>query len=1010
MTVGATCVELIEARTRALPGAEAVYCEAGGAVSLAEVGARANRLAHHLRERCDVMPGEPVAVLLERTGWLVPAALGVLKSGGCYFPLSPQLPDERLALLLRDSGCRTVVAEPAWHARLGEGYTVVDPRAAAGADGDPEPRVGPGDAATLLYTSGSTGRPKGVVIEHHSLTNLLAALEPMLYAPLGGRAREALSAPVIFDAALQQMLSSLATGGTLLVVDEETRRDPHAFLAFVRRHEVQTINVVGSFLGALVDAGLDVRTPSSLRHVVTGGEAVSTAMVRRLLGGGAPLTVFSMYGPTEACVDTTCLKVDRETVLDGPQLALGEPLANVGVDVRDAALRPCAPGEIGEICVSGAGLARGYLHENGASGFLTVDGRRLYRTGDLGRVTADGTLEFAGRADDQVKVRGHRIELGEVEHALGAHPDVRQGAVIVVDGDLVACVVGDVDAAALRPFLAERLSPWAVPARFVTVAELPYLESGKLDRRTLAALVGSEGAAPAHGEAPRGPLERGLAAILAETLARSAIGRDEDFFALGGHSLKAMQAVNRIAARWGVVVPLRLLFEHPSVARLAAALEPLLRTAPAAVEIPRAPDAADYPLSRAQGRLWAVQQLDGGRAAYNVPVAMRQGRLDPAALERALATMAERHASLRTAFRVVDGEPRQVIAERVTIPLQRLDVSGAGEAEAAVLRDAERPFALDTAPLARATLIELGPDESWFVLVLNHLICDGWSIGVLSRELNRCYRGELAEAAPAVRYVDYAVWDSERDLTAAVAARAEALRGVPPWLELPTDVPRSAEPRRFAGATRGFELEREPADALRQVAAAHETTLASLLLALYAWLLHRITRAEDLCVGMGVAGRSHRGLEGLVGFFVNVVPVRVRVNPADELDALVREVTGAVRDALDAQDVPLEALVRELAPARRPDVQPLVNAMFAFQSFADAVPAGLSDDGALALEQSRLVDLPLPTAKFDLTLYVYEAGGGLRLAFEYDDALFTGATIERYLAAFERLAREVAAG
>jgi amino acid adenylation domain-containing protein len=1050
--INRNCITEIETRARVRPGGVAVYCDGEGPVTLGEVNARANRLAHHLRELCDVARDEPVAVLCERSGWFVSSVIGVLKGGACHFPLSPSLPDERIALLLRDSGCRTAVVQQRWRDRLracgGEALMLVDPERARGSACDPQPMARPQDAAALLYTSGSTGRPKGVVIEHHSLANLLVALQPMLYAPLGGRTREALSAPVVFDAALQQLLSCLANGSTLFVMDEEMGRDPHAFLAYVRRHRIEAINVVASFLGALVEAGIGESPPPSLRHIVTGGEPVSAATIRRLFAhpSAAAIKLFSMYGPTEACVEATCCVIDHTTPVEWPHVPLGTPLANVGVDVRDESLALCRLGEVGEICISGAGVARGYLHApaRARASFTAAPDiacGRLYRTGDRGRVSVDGTLEFVGRVDDQVKVRGHRVELVEVERTIAENPLVREVGVIAIaapfgGSDLLACVAapaGSVTVAELRAFAAQRLPPASVPVRWALVATLPHLDNGKLDRQSLALMadVASPSAAfraqEAHAQEAelRGPLECAMAAIFEEVLGVARVGRDDDFLALGGHSLTAVQVVNRIGATWGVVLPVRLVLERLSVAALARELKPLLNGASYAsipAGIPRIPSAEHYSLSRGQERLWAVQQLAEAGAAYNVPVAMEHGRLDRTAVAAALATVAARHDSLRTAFRVIEGKPRQVIAERIAIPLDWLDVSGARDSESAareeVVRDTQRPFQLEEAPLARATIIDLGEGRSWFVLVLNHLVCDGWSIGILSRELNAACRVALEGGRPALeplplRYVDYAAWDRARDVSAATRARAAELHAVAPWLELPTDFPRDHAASGFHGATHSRMLERGLADRLRHLADARRTTLAPLLLAVFVWLLHRVSRDEDLCIGMGVAARPHRDLESVVGFFVDVVPVRLRVSPELGLDALVQEAEVALWAALEARHVPLEALIRELALPRRDGIQPLVNVMFAYQSFADlggtGVQAGDADRAGLTMEQARLIDVPAPTSKFDLTLYVHDLGGELRLAFEYDASLFRSETIDRHMTSLTRLAQQLAA-
>lgn len=1035
-----TCVAAIEARVRAQPGAAAVHCESIGERSLADVNAAANRLAHDLLDQGKAGADEPVAVLAERSSWTVISALGVLKAGACFFPVAPELPDERIALLLGDSGCRAAVASSEAHDRLrelaGRPLRLVDPARLGGPQANPASRARPGDAAALIYTSGSTGRPKGVVIEHRSLTNLIDALQPMLYEPLGGRSREALSAPLMFDAALQQMLSCLANGGTLFVVDAETRRDPRQFIACIERHQVRTINVVASFLGALVEAGLGEHIPGSLSHIVTGGEAVPAEMIRRLFAAPAAgqLTLFSMYGPTETCVDATCCRINRDTPIDWPHAPLGEAVANMTVDVRNRELAVCGPDEIGEICIAGAGVARGYLHpaDVGGGAFVSVPGvhgGRLYRTGDLGRVRADGTLEWLGRADDQIKVRGHRVELGEIEIALARHRDVRQVAVIAVDAgdgakDLVAYAAAPptVTAEALRAVAAGHLPSWMVPSRYEVVRELPHTHNGKLDRRALVARWGSDSSqlsSAGRREEFETPVEAELAAVMGEVLGLAHVARDGDFFALGGHSLKAMQIVNRIADRFDAVVPVHFVFEHPSPASLSEAITPLLvGAAPVTRDqaIPRLARQPDYSLSSPQRRLWTVQQLDGAGAAYNVPVVMAQGRLHRPAVEAALAAIAARHDCMRASFHIIDREPRMRVADTTAVPLRWLDLSGepdpAATAPRIVREDAGRPFDLAAAPLARATVLKLAPAASWFVLTINHLVCDGWSITILTRELNEAYRAARAGRAPVlpalpIRYVDFADWDRRRERSRSLEHWLDRLHGVDPWLELPTDSDRDPAASGFSGRTRQRRLEGSLSGDLRRLASERRTTLAAVILALYAWLLHRLTRSEDICIGMGSAGRDHQDLEGVVGLFAEVLPVRLRLSADLEVSALLELVGAAMRDALDAGAVPLDELVRALSLTRRPDVQPLVNVMFAYQSFADLDATG-QGDGELTLDQSRIVDVPLATSKFDLTLYVYESAAGLRLALEYDDRLFTEQTIDRYLISLERLAERFA--
>ncbi|WP_190815900.1 non-ribosomal peptide synthetase [Saccharopolyspora pogona] len=1036
-----TCIALARAQAVREPGAPAVISERDGSthrVSHGELHARADRLAAALLAS-GLPRGAPVAVLTARTEWAISALLGVMSAGFAHLPLTTEYPVERIRLLLRESGCTVVVADEAGRQAMAgvgasDGITVLTPDQpdAPALDVVPEP----GDVAAVLFTSGSTGTPKGVQITHGGLVNLVGGLQEMLYAPLGGRTVEALSAPLVFDAALQQTLSCLANGGTLLLLGEADRRDPRRFLELIARHQVGLINVVTPLLGALVDAGLGEDSGLALRHVVTGGQAVPTAVVRRLLNRPAwrDLVVWSMYGPTEATVDATCLRVDRETSLPGNTLGLGAALPGVSVDVRDERLEPVAPGESGEICIGGAGLALGYLHPDrpGAAGFTTAEGARIYRTGDLGRFGADGGLQFLGRLDNQYKVRGYRVEPGEIGNVLMSCPGVAEAAVVAVpdgmgDTDLVAFhtaedSVSDDD---VRAHARTQLPPWMMPSRFVRRAELPHTPNGKIDRAALAdeaAALMSTVYDPVDALPEPAAIDATeLAALFDAVLGTSGLSADTDFFAAGGHSLKAMRLVNAIFGRWGRAIPLSTFYSHPNPRELARAITEQDQIV-AQTGLPRAAEAVDYPLSHAQQRLWTLHQL-GGSLAYNVPIVMEQGEVDQPALEQALSTVIERHESLRTSFTIRGGEVRQRVHAEATIALRTVDLTTAAEprqaAEQVVRDDSETPFDLADAPLGRAVLIRLPDRRSWLVLTLHHIICDGWSIVVLSRELNDAYRAarrgtrpDLPE--PPARYRDFAVWDRGRDLSSRAPGWRERLAGVPDHLPLPVDFPGSGEQEVFRGGTRTRTFDEELSARLRVLAADAECTPAAVFLGLFGWLLHRLTALEDICIGMGTAARIHPDIERLVGFFVNVLPIRLFPAPDMDFPELVAHTSAALTAALEQQDCPIDVVVHDLNPKRTAGTQPLTNVMFAYQNFADVFGAspeapgstdGVADE--LFLDQSRLVEIPLDTAKFDLTLYVHDTGGALRVEFEYDGQLFRPGTVDRYLAALERLARAV---
>ncbi|HEX7242799.1 MAG TPA: amino acid adenylation domain-containing protein, partial [Longimicrobiaceae bacterium] len=807
---------LVEAQAARTPDAPAVVA-AEGTLTYAELERRSGRLARFLAGR-GVGPDRRVGVCMERGHELVVAVLAVLRAGGCYVPLDPAYPAERLAYMLGDSGAAVLVTQAQLAGALpptGAEVLCVDALRERIAEEPAGPPLVEADAESLayvIYTSGSTGRPKGVAMPHRALANLLAWQEGEWRGPRAGRTLQFASAS--FDVSFQEVFSTWAAGGTLVIPTEEERRDPDALLRLMEAEGVERCFLPPVALQQVAERGA---APSRLREVVTAGEQLRvTEAVRGWLGAlRAPL--HNQYGPTETHVVTS-------GTLEGDPGAwpllppIGGPVANTRSLVLDARMEPVPAGVPGELYVGGVCLARGYLDRPDATAerflpdpFAGEPGARVYRTGDRVRWLADGTLEFLGRADQQVKVRGFRVEPGEVEAVLEEHPAVRAAAVVAREdapGErrLVGYVVPDgaaPSAAELRAWLRERLPEHMVPSALVALDALPLTPSGKTDRRALPAPEG--GAADGEHVAPRTPTEETLAGIWAAVLKTGRVGVHDDFAALGGHSLLATRVVSRAREALGTELPVRAMFEAPTVAALAERVEEARRAGAAArtpplVPVPR--DGSPLPLSFAQQRLWFIDRLEPGRAAYNMPYPLRvRGALELRALERALTAVVRRHEPLRTRFPVARGEPVQHVDPPRPVRLPVVDLTrpadAAREAELArlVADEARRPFDLAAGPVLRTTAVRLGPDDAALLFTLHHVVSDGWSLGVLVREVSALYAGGDEARLPElpVQYADYALWQREHlkgeTLERQLAWWKARLAGAPTLLELPTDRP-----------------------------------------------------------------------------------------------------------------------------------------------------------------------------------------------------------------------------
>jgi amino acid adenylation domain-containing protein len=1044
------CVhDLIAAQAARTPDVIAVVC-GDARLSYRELNGHANQLAHHLRAM-GVRPESRVALCLDRSPELLIAMLAVLKAGGCYVPLDPEYPEERLQFMLRDSQAQAILTQVPLLKRLPTlelPAVCLDrdwPVIAAQPQTDPAPLATPEHLAYMIYTSGSTGQPKGAMIVHRSVVNNLWWRQTTV--PLDGEDRLLQTYSFSFDPSVWACFWPLMAGAQVVIVRSSEQYDSAALVRLMARHGITVYGGAPALHSALL-AEPEFRACTRLRYIVSGGDRLSGELQRRVFAQ-LQADLVNAYGPTETTIDATTWRCPR--VAEPESAPIGRPIPNVQVYLLDRFFQPVPIGVPGELYIGGDNLGRGYhqrpdltaerflpnpfSHPEGAR-----PGSRLYRSGDLARFRHDGTIEFLGRVDEQVKLRGYRIELGEIESVLRQHPAVHEAVVVIREGaagqQLVAYVVeeqgnrvppgyplgdgGDADCAAeLRALLESRLPGYMVPAAFVFLSALPLSPNGKLDLRQLPAPELS--AAPAFVP-PRTPLEAALAQIWAEVLHLERVGVQDNFFALGGHSLLATQIASRIRERLQATMPLQLLFTAPSVAQLA---EHLLELAPelaagqgktersAIQPMLRRAATTPIPLSFAQQRLWFLDQFTPNSAMFNIPGAMRlRGRLDVTALEASLTAIVARHEILRTSFAQVEDavEPVQLIhpPQPVALPVSDLRPvpapARAAALQAAAAEEIRQPFDLRAGPLFRARLLLLEPDEYVLLLTLHHTITDGWSMSIFWQELAAAYSAQVTGRAldlPAlpIQYADYALWQRQwlqgDVLDAQLAFWRQQLADAPALLELPTDFPRPPI-QSGRGAAQPFTLSAALTRALRELGQQEGATLFMVLLAAFNVLLQRYSGQHDIVVGTPIAGRTRAETEGLLGCFLNMLPLRTRLDDQPSARALLARVRDLCLGAYAHQELPFEKLVEELHSERALSHSPIFQALFALQNTPAAAPE------LPGLELSSLL-IDLDTAQYDLSMTLLETPQGLSGLVEYNSDLFAPTTIERLVGHYQTL-------
>ncbi len=999
-------------------------------LSYADLERRANQLAHHLR-KLGVVANQPVALVVERSLEMVVGLLGILKAGGTYIPIDPAYPEDRVAYMLQDSDCALILTQQALRDGLPESAARVLaldsdwPQIAAESAESPDAVAGPEDLAYIIYTSGSTGRPKGVEIPHRALVNFMCSLreEPGLKPDDRLMAVTTLS----FDIAGLELYLPLVVGATVVLASRALAGDGRLLTEALEKQSITVMQATPATWRLLLEAGW--RGKPDLR-IFCGGETLPRDLAERLLPLCAEL--WNLYGPTEATIWSTLQRVESGS----GAVPIGRPIANTRIAILDEGLQPVVPGDAGELFIGGDGLARGYFRrpELTAERFIdhAVDGsapQRLYRTGDLAKQRADGTLEHLGRVDFQVKVRGFRIELGEIEATLEQQAEVKQAVVLARedrpgDKQLVAYVTAAKDAEptgrALRKALGETLPDYMVPGLFVFLDSFPLTPNGKVDRKALPAPSSERAGLAEPYAAPRSDAEARLAGLWGDVLRVEKVGVEDNFFELGGDSLKVAQVATRIRETFKVDMPLRLLFEHPTVAALLPAIEALPPAAEGLEELPLTAvrRGAEIPLSFAQERVWFIHQLNPDNLAYNFHSSIRfRGKLDFAALQDALGEILRRHEAYRSTYPNVDGRPQQVVHphEPYSLTLVDFSVQPQDRREAAMKawcdKHFQHRFDLEKLPLVIWTLLRLDENDHVLIHTEHHLVHDGWSFNVFLCELVDLYRA-YSEGKPSplpelpVQFAEFATWQHQWMQGAVsdhqLAYWKKRFATVPPVVDMPHKGPRPAS-QTFRGTSLRPEIPLPLCNDLRALSRREGSTLFMTMLAGFMALIHRYSGEEDVAIGTFFANRRQQASESLIGMILNNVVIRAALDGNPTMREFIGQVRDLVLEGANYQDVPFDRVVDAVQPKRDMSYNPLFQLMFSFHD--EPMP----EEALPGLDVKLTPVLSNGSSKFDLGVigiphsaqYVGLPQGsdrdGLTMIWEHNTDLFETATIARMI-------------
>ncbi|GHO80001.1 hypothetical protein KSD_77720 [Ktedonobacter sp. SOSP1-85] len=1022
---------LVEAQVARTPDAIALVYQ-DEQFSFSQLNARANLLAQHLC-RLGVGPDVLVGIYMERSLDMVIALLATLKAGGAYIPLDPGYPQERIAFMLADSQAAVLLTHSLLREHLpayaGQVFCLDQDWSVEESNPQEIVEVRAGHLAYMIYTSGSTGRPKGVMVTHGGICNHMHWMQDRFRFSAADRILQ--KTPISFDASVWEFYAPLAAGSQLILAPPESHQDSAALLKLIVQHQITTIQFVPTMLRLILQEP-GIEHCQSLKSVFCGGEALTQDLQERFFAL-SPAKLINLYGPTETTVQVTAWECERET--RRVAVPIGRPIANSKIHLLNSHMQPVPIGAPGELYIGGSGLARGYWQRPNLTAEKFVpdpyspgEGARLYRTGDQARYREDGMLEYLGRIDQQVKLRGQRIELSEVEHVLMEHPDVSTCVALVrndvgAETCLVAYLVGNEKASLpsiseLRRFAQDKLPGYMLPTFILPLTSLPLMANGKVDVKQLPA-PDNDAIQPQEAEHALSPVEELVLQSWQEVLQREQPGLFENFFEIGGHSLLATQVISRLRHMTGADIPVRTLFEAPTIAQLSKRLQQLLSQGHQQREVPPLVPVSRnqrLPLSFAQQRLWFLSQLAPESSAYTIPFTVSfQGQLDQRALQLSLEQVIQRHEVLRTTFHQQAGEPFQVIAPRAKVQIALVDLQALPlaqrqrEAQTLSAQEVSVPFDLEKGPLLRCRLLRLDEQDHWLQLSMHHIISDGWSSAILVRELTSLYQGlhtgsEVVLPPLPIQYADYALWQRSW-------LQGEVLREqIRYWTQQLSEarsvqIPGDRAPqvmRSEQGASYEWTITEDLAQRLRQLSRQEGVTLFMLLLAGWQTLLYRLSGQEDIVVGTDSANRSHLETEGLIGFFVNLLALRTNLAGNPVFLHVLRGVREMVLGAYMHQELPFEMVVEHLRLERVGNRTPLINVLFVMQN----VPASDAELPDLHVES---VDREQTLAKFDLALFLLENAEGLSCSVQYSTDLYDKATIAQVMSRYTALLDDIVA-
>ncbi len=991
-----------------------------------QLNEQANKVAYYLRQHHKAQSEECIAFWLVRSEVVLVAIWGILKAGSAYVPLDPGYPLDRVEHILQDSHCRIVLTDDFFAKKLAESTLLinsVDIHKIPTQTIENLPYIAKSHhLAYIIYTSGSTGKPKGVMIEHGSLVSLVSGLKEIIYRDLPHPLREALAAAFVFDLSVKQLFVTLVQGNTLCILDDDTRLDPRLFIDFLHQQQINFIDVSPAFFAAMLEYGLGENFPPNLHHIIVGSESVPPTLIYNFYQHEKckKVTMTNMYGPTENCAEAAYFHVDAHFTTQATAVPIGRPIPNTQAFVIDNYSNLMPIGIPGEICISGPGLARGYANDATmtAAKFISHPfqaNARLYRTGDVGYWSEAGQIEFLGRNDNQVKIRGFRVELGEIENRLLQHPRIKEAVVLAKDIDnnkeLVAYVVGHVDINELRDHLKITFPTYMIPSYFVLLERLPLNISGKIDKKALPDPITDVATIDPNYKAPRNALEQQLVEIWQILLNKQAIGIQDNFFDIGGHSIKATQLVSKIHKALKIELSLRDIFTFPTIIELIEIIEAKKETFDVN-HITAIPSAEYYDLSHAQRRLWLSSQLADTNTIYHIHEVIKlTGNLQVKFFQQAWEALVLRHESLRTTIVTVGGEPKQKIHPiNQDCSLLFVDVSQLDKniLQKYIEKQVNTPFDLGKLPLVRVQLLKMAEQCYFFIFTMHHIIGDGWSIDILINELFKFYRqlclGENINLPNLrIQYKEYAVWQKHllnNQLGKELQQYWQQKLTAPlPILQLPTDFPRSVH-KTYHCAHLISMMDSVTTEQLHKLATQYRISLFILLISLIRVLLYRYTEQEDIIIGTAVAGRNHPDLQEQIGFYVNMLPLRIIVKKEESFINVINTVKNVIFEAQEHQLYPFDKLVADVGGQWDRSRFPLFDVVVDLQDNQQL-------NGMLPEIELSAHDAQSDVSEYDLAFLFTMQNEQLLLNLTYNTSLFSNKTMNNLISHLDEIRKTV---